>query len=67
MKKLNIQKLTQIDSGQLTDRYESDYMTLLKEKNILTVQVADLQNLINQIYENSPEAIPEGYLTEDKK
>jgi len=66
MKKLNIQKLTTVDTNELVELYKSQYVNALNDCNLLNIQIKQYQKIIQDIADKNIDAIPSEYLTEVK-
>jgi len=66
MKKLNIQKLTTVDTNELVELYKSQYVNALNDCNLLNIQIKQYQKIIQDIADKNIDAIPAEYLTEVK-
>ncbi|WP_099975299.1 hypothetical protein [Lactobacillus terrae] len=63
MKQLNISKLNEVSSNDLSKDYQNENSQLKRENMIFKLQVQKLQNVIQDIFENNEQAIPPEYLT----
>lgn len=67
MKKLDSSKFTTIQVADMSDEYEREYIALLKERNMLSIQNTKLQKVLQEIADKNIDAIPEEYLMEDEE
>lgn len=67
MKQLNISKLNSVDNNILLETYKEKLMEANHFNILSDLKIRELQNLIQRIYNEHPEAIPAEYLIEEGK
>jgi len=66
MKQLNLAELTAVNFEDVNKYSNQDYINVFNERNKLAAQVEKMQQIINEIAQKSPEAIPDYLMMEVK-
>ena len=64
MKQLNLAELTAVNFEDVNKYSNQDYINVFNERNKLAAQVEKMQQIINEIAQKNPEAIPDYLMTE---
>ena len=62
--KLDVAKLSSVDYESVNKYSNQDYINVFNERNKLAAQVEKMQQIINEIAQKNPEAIPDYLMTE---
>ena len=66
MKQLNLAELTAVNFEDVNKYSNQDYINVFNERNKLAAQVEKMQQIINEIAQKNPEAIPDYLMMEGK-
>jgi len=66
MKQLNLAELTALSFEDINKYADQDYLKIFNERNKLAAQVEKMQQIINDIAQKNPEAIPDYLMMEVK-
>lgn len=64
MKQLNLAELTAVNFEDVNKYSNQDYINVFNERNKLAAQVEKMQQIINEIAQKNPEAIPDYLMME---
>jgi len=66
LKQLNLAELTAVNFEDVNKYSNQDYINVFNERNKLAAQVEKMQQIINEIAQKNPEAIPDYLMMEVK-
>lgn len=65
-KKLDIQKITTISTGEAIDKYQGQLLQYIHQDILLSAQNEKMQKIIEEVFKKAPEAFPADFVMEEK-